>query len=55
MAEESVIIVAYALVVFMPFLIAAWVVKDCLNTHGTHYADEKRLASAYKKEQSFND
>ena len=55
MAEESVIIVSYALVVFMTFLIAAWVVKDCLNTNGTNYADEKRLASAYKKEQSFND
>jgi len=41
MAEESVIIVAYAIVVFMPFLITALAFKDYLNTHGTHHADEK--------------
>ena len=41
MTEESVIIVAYAFVVFAPFLISALVFKDYLNTHGTHHADEK--------------
>lgn len=55
MTEESAIIVAYAIVVLMPFLITALVIKDYLNTHGTHYVDEKRLASAYQKEQSFDD
>lgn len=55
MTEENVIIVAYAIVVFMPFLICALAFKDYFNTHGTHYVDEKRLASAYQKEQSFDD
>ena len=55
MTEESVIIVAYALVVLMPFLITIWVIKDYLNTHGTHYVDKTRLDSTYQKEQFIDD
>jgi len=55
MTEESAIIVAYAIVVLMPFLITALVIKNYLNTHGTHYVDEKRLTSANQKQWSFDD
>lgn len=55
MTEESVIIVAYAFVVFAPFLITALVFFDYLNTHGTHYVDKTRLTAFAEKEQSFYD
>lgn len=48
MSAESAIILAYALVVFTPFIITALVFLDHLNTH---HADKRRPIATHQEKK----